>query len=72
MTARLIALYRYFRQAVPFRLIPALITTAVLVGLLLVPVPDGLKPEAWQLVAIFLTTIVSTACIAIRRLVLRH
>ncbi|WP_431262407.1 DASS family sodium-coupled anion symporter [Roseateles chitinivorans] len=59
MTARLIALYRYFKQAVPFRLIPAFITTGVLIGLLLVPVPDGLRPEAWHLVAIFLTTIVA-------------
>ena len=59
MTARLIALYRYFKRAVPFRLVPAFITTGVLLGLLLVPVPAGLKPEAWHLVAIFLTTIVA-------------
>jgi DASS family divalent anion:Na+ symporter len=49
----------YFRSAVPFRLIPALISTLVLVGLLLLPAPEGLKPEAWVLVAIFVTTIVA-------------
>ncbi|MDH0863841.1 DASS family sodium-coupled anion symporter [Mitsuaria sp. GD03876] len=59
MTARLTAIYRYFRQAVPFRLLPALIATLVLAGLLLTPVPAGLTPEAWRLVAIFLTTIVA-------------
>ena len=32
---------------------------AVLVTLLLLPVPEGLKPKAWGLVAIFLTTIVA-------------
>ncbi|MFZ4288648.1 DASS family sodium-coupled anion symporter [Variovorax sp. HJSM1_2] len=51
--------FGYFKQAVPFRLVPALITTAVLVILLLIPTPEGLKPEAWDLVAIFLTTIVA-------------
>ena len=49
----------YFRRTVPFRLQPALITTAVLVILLLLPVPEGLTPKAWALVAIFLTTIVA-------------
>jgi len=52
-------MFRYFKEAVPFRLGPALITTAVLVILLLIPTPEGLKPEAWRLVAIFLTTIVA-------------
>lgn len=50
---------RYFRDAVPFRIVPALIATLVLVGLLLVPTPEGLTPKAWTLVAIFLTTIVA-------------
>jgi DASS family divalent anion:Na+ symporter len=59
MFAKIKATYRYFTQAVPFRLVPALITTAVLIGLLLVPTPDGLTPKAWGLVAIFLTTIVA-------------
>lgn len=49
----------HFRRAVPFRIVPAAITTAVLIGLLLVPTPDGLTPKAWALVAIFLTTIVA-------------
>jgi DASS family divalent anion:Na+ symporter len=51
--------FLYFKQAVPFRLKPALITTVVLVALLLLPVPEGLTPKAWALVAIFLTTIVA-------------
>ncbi|SFN40013.1 DASS family sodium-coupled anion symporter [Variovorax sp. OV329] len=50
---------RYFRDAVPFRIVPAIITTLVLVVLLLMPTPEGLKPDAWALVAIFLTTIVA-------------
>lgn len=50
---------RYFRDAVPFRIVPAIITTLVLVALLLVPAPQGLTPKAWALVAIFLTTIVA-------------
>jgi DASS family divalent anion:Na+ symporter len=53
------AAFRYFSQAVPFRLVPALIATAVLVTLLLIGQPEGLRPEAWTLVAIFLTTIVA-------------
>ena len=59
MFAKLTAMFRYFNEAVPFRLVPAIITTAVLVILLLIPTPSGLKPEAWTLVAIFLTTIVA-------------
>jgi DASS family divalent anion:Na+ symporter len=59
MLARLMAMLRYFNGAVPFRLVPALITTAVLVILLLTPAPQGLKPNAWALVAIFVTTIVA-------------
>lgn len=59
MLKRLAAIYRYFMSVVPFRLTPALITTGVLILLLLIPVPQGLKPEAWRLVAIFLTTIVA-------------
>ena len=50
---------RYFNEAVPFRIIPALIATTVLVALLLTPCPAGLDPKAWTLVAIFLTTIVA-------------
>lgn len=59
MFSKLAAMYRYFVSVVPFRLTPALITTAVLFILLMIPVPQGLKPEAWDLVAIFLTTIVA-------------
>ncbi len=59
MIKNCIAMLRYFNDAVPFRLIPALITTAVLVTLLLLPCPEGLTPKAWGLVAIFLTTIVA-------------
>lgn len=59
MLASLKALFRYFNNAVPFRLVPALITTVVLFTLLLLPCPGGLTPKAWGLVAIFLTTIVA-------------
>lgn len=50
---------QYFRDAVPFRIVPAAITTLVLVVLLLLPTPAGLTDKAWALVAIFLTTIVA-------------
>ena len=59
MLAKLTAVFRYFDEATPFRLGPALIATAVLVTLLLLPAPAGLAPNAWALVAIFLTTIVA-------------
>ncbi|MDR0225752.1 MAG: anion permease [Burkholderiaceae bacterium] len=59
MLQKIVAMLRYFNAAVPFRLVPALITTAVLVGMLLIPVPADLTPKAWQLVAIFITTIVA-------------
>jgi DASS family divalent anion:Na+ symporter len=59
MLAKLKAAFQYFNSVVPFRLGPALITTVVLVTLLLWPVPEGLTPKAWGLVAIFLTTIVA-------------
>ena len=52
-------LARDLRAAVPFRIVPALLATAVLVALLLTPTPEGLTPKAWALVAIFLTTIVA-------------
>jgi len=57
--AKLRAAFAYFNAAVPFRLVPALVTTAVLALLLLLPCPAGLAPKAWSLVAIFLTTIVA-------------
>jgi len=59
MLSQLLAMCRYFNQAVPFRLVPALITTAVLFTLLALPHPAGLNPDSWTLVAIFLTTIVA-------------
>lgn len=49
----------YFQQKVPFRLVPALITTAFLLFMLLLPTPEGLTTKAWTLVAIFLTTILA-------------
>ncbi|KLI98711.1 DASS family sodium-coupled anion symporter [Luteimonas sp. FCS-9] len=49
----------HFRDVVPFRIVPAAIATAVLLTLLLLPRPEGLTPEGWRLVAIFLTTIVA-------------
>ncbi len=52
-------LLRYLKDAIPFRIVPAAISTAVLVTLLLLPCPQGLTPKAWALVAIFLTTIVA-------------
>lgn len=59
MLQKIVAMFRYFNAAVPFRLIPALVTTLVLVGMLLIPAPADLTPKAWQLVAIFITTIVA-------------
>lgn len=59
MIEKTVAAFRYFKSVVPFRLVPAVITTLVLIGLLLVPTPQGLTPQAWDLVAIFLATIVA-------------
>lgn len=59
MYSKLSAMLRYFGSAVPFRVVPAAIATAVLLLLLWIPCPAGLDPKAWTLVAIFLTTIVA-------------
>ncbi|USX17990.1 anion permease [Oxalobacteraceae bacterium OTU3REALA1] len=59
MFSKFPAMLRYFGGAVPFRVVPAFIATAVLLFLLLLPCPAGLDPKAWTLVAIFLTTIVA-------------
>lgn len=59
MPSRVKAAFKYFNQAVPFKLPQALATTAVLIALLLLPCPEGLTPKAWGLVAIFLTTIIA-------------
>lgn len=55
----LIRALQHFRDVVPFRIGPAIAATAVLIGLLMLPVPSGLTPDAWRMVAIFLTTIVA-------------
>ncbi|MBE9607016.1 DASS family sodium-coupled anion symporter [Acetobacteraceae bacterium H6797] len=59
MFAKLRDAFLYFNKVVPFRLKPAIITTLFLVVMLLLPVPAGLTPKAWALVAIFLTTILA-------------
>ncbi len=59
MTNRLKAMFAHFQNSVPFRLVPAAVTTACLVVMLLLPVPDGLTLKAWTLLAIFLTTILA-------------
>jgi len=59
MINRLKAMLVYFQNNVPFRLVPAAVTTTFLVIMLLLPVPDGLTIKAWALLAIFLTTIVA-------------
>ncbi len=53
------ATLEYFQKHIPFRLVPAAITTAFLLLMLLLPVPEGLTAKAWTLVAIFLTTILA-------------
>ncbi len=45
MFEKVAAMYRYFLSVVPFRLTPAIICTVVLVTLLVLPAPEGLKPE---------------------------
>ncbi|OWQ92253.1 C4-dicarboxylate ABC transporter [Roseateles aquatilis] len=55
----IVRMARYFRDAVPFKILPAFITTLVLIALVATPVPAGLTPKAWGLTAIFLTTIVA-------------
>ncbi len=50
---------RHLRAAVPFRIVPAIVTTLVLAGMLLAPTPTGLTDDGWVMLAIFLTTIVA-------------
>ncbi len=59
MLAPLKSALAHFQKHVPFRLVPAVITTIFLVAMLLVPTPDGLTTKAWALLAIFLTTILA-------------
>ncbi|GHD12314.1 DASS family sodium-coupled anion symporter [Tianweitania populi] len=53
------AVYRYLKEAVPFKIIPAVITTVVLLTLLAIPAPAGLDENGWVMLAIFLTTILA-------------
>lgn len=59
MPNRFRSAFQYFRRAVPFKLPQALATTVVLIVLLFLPCPAELTPQAWALVAIFITTIVA-------------
>lgn len=58
MIAQLNATFLFFKNAMLFRWLPALLTSTVLLFLLQTPCPQGLEPKAWGLVIIFLTTIV--------------
>ncbi|WP_223218025.1 DASS family sodium-coupled anion symporter [Rhizobium wenxiniae] len=53
------AIFRYFKEMVPFRIIPAIITTLFLLTLLAIPAPTGLDENGWKMLAIFLTTILA-------------
>jgi len=59
MINRLKAMFVYYQNNVPFRLVPAAVTTIFLLIMVLLPVPDGLTAKGWGLLAIFLTTIVA-------------
>lgn len=59
MLGQLKAMLAFFQKHVPFRLVPAIFTTIFLVIMLMIPTPDGLTDKAWDLVAIFLTTILA-------------
>jgi DASS family divalent anion:Na+ symporter len=58
MIAQLNATLSNIKNTMPFRWLPALLTSTVLLFLLQTPSPQGLEPKAWGLVVIFLTTIV--------------
>ncbi|WP_295045344.1 DASS family sodium-coupled anion symporter [uncultured Paracoccus sp.] len=47
------------RESIPFRIVPAAVTTVFLVTMVLLPAPSGLTPEAWIMLGIFLTTILA-------------
>lgn len=53
------AVYTYFKGAVPFRIVPAVVTTIFLLTLLALPAPSGLDENGWKMLAIFLTTILA-------------
>lgn len=59
MRTRFTAVYRYLIEAVPFKIVPAVITTTVLLILLALPAPAGLSENGWVMLAIFLTTILA-------------
>jgi DASS family divalent anion:Na+ symporter len=53
------AVFNYFKGAVPFRIVPAIVTTIFLLTLLAIPAPSGLDENGWTMLAIFLTTILA-------------
>ncbi|SFB63260.1 divalent anion:Na+ symporter, DASS family [Rhizobium sp. NFR07] len=53
------AVYTYFKGVVPFRIVPAVVTTIFLLTLLALPAPSGLDENGWKMLAIFLTTILA-------------
>lgn len=59
MPTKLTDALHYFKQAVPFRIIPAIVTTVFLLTLLAIPAPSGLDKNGWVMLAIFLTTILA-------------
>lgn len=59
MPTKLTGILNYFKQSVPFRIIPAIVTTAFLLTLLAFPAPSGLDENGWVMLAIFLTTILA-------------
>ncbi|MGF9566257.1 DASS family sodium-coupled anion symporter [Neorhizobium sp. JUb45] len=59
MPTKLTGILTYFKQAVPFRILPAIVTTAFLITLLAIPAPSGLDENGWVMLAIFLTTILA-------------
>lgn len=50
-------LYNKISQLVPFRIAPGILCVLIYWGLYLSPTPDGLTPEAWHFVAIFVAAI---------------
>jgi DASS family divalent anion:Na+ symporter len=52
-------LSQFLLESVPFRVIPAIITSAFLAIMVSLPSPEGLERNAWVMLAIFLTTILA-------------
>ncbi|WP_145143131.1 DASS family sodium-coupled anion symporter [Roseomonas gilardii] len=59
MADRFRNLLHHFLQAIPFKILPAAVTTAFLLTMLALPVPSGLSANGWTMLAIFLTTILA-------------